>query len=252
MLKHFIYKICTILLVSLLISGCNSEEDILNKNKLIVATSADNPPYEYIKDGVIIGLDIDVINAIGKEIGKKIVIKNLDFPALLPALNTNNVDLVIAALTTTEERKKYVSFSESYYNTSMALLFKKTKLFHSIDDVAQKLIGVQSGTIWESYLKELNNRIDSMRIRSLSNNLVLLEELKAENIDALLLEEMQALKFQQNIPELTSFTIPNTNSSFAIALPQNSELLPLINNAIKKLEAEGVLKQIRSKWLDKL
>ena len=242
-------KILTSISLLLMLTACSQEKDLAEKDAIIVATSADNPPYEYIQDGKVVGLDIDVINAIGKELGKKIIIKNLDFPALLPSLSTNSVDLVIAALTMTDERRIHIDFSDGYSSTVMAVMFKKLDNFKSLDDLHGKVIGVQSGTTWDAYAKELATKFPDIRVRALSNNLVLVEELKVASVDAIIMEEMQVQKFQQNVENIASFPLVDTKGEFAIAFPKDSELTPVINTAIKKLKESGVLKDIKEKWL---
>ena len=240
-------RIICFVFVAILLSSCSSESQ--DKDTIIVATSADNPPYEYIKDGKIIGLDIDIIEAIAKEMGKKIIIKNLDFPGLLPALSSNSLDLVIAGITATEERKRRVDFSLGYLNTVMAVLFKKSEKISSIKDFTGKVIGVQMGTTWESYAKELANNIPGIKIRSLANNLVLIEELKSGAIDLIIMEELQVNKFKVNVPDMESFVLDDTRGEFAIALPKDSSLTESINLVIKKMLDSGTIAQIKSKWL---
>jgi ABC-type amino acid transport substrate-binding protein len=250
-LLKMLSKIITSTLLFLCLASCSQEKDGAEKDTLIVATSADNPPYEYIQEGKIVGLDIDVINAIGKELGKKVVIKNLDFPGLLPVLSTNNVDLVISAITVTEQRRAHIDFSNAYSSTSMSVLFRQGENLKSIDELNGKVIGVQMGTTWEAYVKDLIIRFPDIRIRSLANNLVLVEELKAGSVDAIVMEGMQVQKFEQNIKDLASFPLIDTKGEFAIALPKNSRLTPMMNEAIQKLQSNGHLQQIKEKWVTK-
>ena len=242
-------KILTSICLLLTLTSCGRDKDLAEKDAIIVATSADNPPYEYIQDGKVIGLDIDVINAIGRELGKKVVIKNLDFPALLPSLSAHNVDLVIAALTMTEARKDHIDFSVGYASTAMAVMFKNSDNFKSLDDLHGKIIGVQSGSTWETYANELAIKFPDIRVRALANNLILVEELKSGNVDAVIMEEMQVQKFEQNVQNMGSFAIADTKGEFAIALPKGSELTMVIDGAIKKLNESGELKNIKEKWI---
>jgi polar amino acid transport system substrate-binding protein len=242
--------LCAIL--SIVVSSCGDDtKTAASKDTIVVATSADNPPYEFIQDGKVVGLDIDIMEAIAKELGKKLVVKNFDFPGLLPALTSKNVDAVIAALTVTDERKTRVDFSEGYASTSMAVLFRKGDDLKSTNDLSSKVVGVLMGTTWESYAKGLAEKIPNLRIRSLSNNLVLVEELKSGTVDALIMEEMQVNQFMTNISGLSSFTLDNTKGEFAIALPKDSTLTPLINQTIKTLFLNGSLNEIKTKWLVK-
>jgi len=246
------FKIILPLILSIILSSCSPDtKNAEDKDTIVVATSADNPPYEYIQDGKVVGLDIDIMNDLAKKMGKKLVIKNLDFPGLLPALASNNIDAVIAALTVTEDRKSRVDFSDAYISTSMAVLFRKGEGLKSVKDLESKIIGVQTGTTWENYAKELSIKLNNVRLRSLSNNLVLVEELKTGTVDVIIMEEMQVAKFMSNIADMESFSLQDTKGEFAIALPKNSTLTPLINKAIEKLKTDGVLNDIKAKWLIK-
>lgn len=245
-------RIISCAILSIMLCSCSDEaKNAADKDTIVVATSADNPPYEFIQDGKVVGLDIDIMQAISKEMGKKLVVKNFDFPGLLPALTSKNVDAVIAALTVTDERKTRVDFSDGYASTSMALLFRKNENLKSTNDLSSKVVGVLMGTTWESYAKELTAKINNMRVRSLSNNLVLVEELKSGTVDALIMEEMQVNKFMSNVAGLSNFTLHDTKGEFAIALPKDSQLTPLMNEAIKTLLLNGTLNEIKTKWLVK-
>lgn len=245
-------KIILLTFLATILSGCSGPtDDYTNQNKIIVATSADNPPYEFIKNGEVVGLDIDIIKAIGEVLNKEIVIKNMDFPGLLPALTTGTVDAVIAGITVTEARKEKVDFSRGYVSTAMEIMFKSEDKFQKIDDFADKNIGVQTGTTWELYAKSLQARFPSLQITSLPNNLVLVETLKNGNIDAIIMEEMQVIKFKQKNPDLNSLELEDTKGEFAIATQKGSGLAEIVNRAIDQLQLEGKLFPIKTKWLSK-
>ncbi len=240
-----IIQFLILIILPFCIIGCSERE--ANK-EIIVATSADNPPYEFIQDGQIVGLDIDIINAIAEKLEQKIVIKNFDFNGLLAALATKNSDIVIAGLSVTEERKKYVSFSTPYIETRVSVLYRLADEIKCIKDLENKVIGVQLGTTWEIIAKNLTKQVN-IKINSLSNNLMLVEELKTKAIDAVLLEELQAKQFIANNHQLGSFSLTEFGSSLAIAMEKNSKLMPQVNKAIMELEQDGTINRIRKKWL---
>ncbi len=241
------YKIIKISIISLLscLLLANCSKEATDPNTLVVATSADNPPYEFIDKGKLSGFDIDVINAIAGKMHKKIVIKNLDFPSLFAALASKNVDIVIAGLSVTPTRAVNVAFSDSYTTTTTAMLFRKNDLTSL--NLENKIIGAQLGSTWEQVAKDLAVKHNA-KVHSLSNNLILVEELKSKAIDAVILEEVQVSKFIENNPGLDSFILQDLSSEFAIALPLNSSLIEEVNTAIKALSADGTLSTLRKKW----
>ncbi|MGI4775760.1 MAG: ABC transporter substrate-binding protein [Janthinobacterium lividum] len=234
--------LCVCALMSLM--GCKAKKD----GDLIVGTSADNPPYEFIKDNQIVGMDIDIINAIGHNLGKKILIKNLDFHGLLAALASKNVDIVIAALSVTPVRQEKIDFTHNYTSSTSAVLFRREDNYTSSSDLKDKSIGVQLGTTWSQIAESISERVGST-VHSLSNNLMLVEELKSKAVDAVILEEAQAKNFSGNNPSLIYFILEDFDTNFAIALPKGSGLKAEIDEAIKDLEQNGTLNEIRKKWL---
>lgn len=240
-----IIQLIILIILPFWIISCSSREE---NQEIVVATAADNPPYEFIHDGRIIGLDIDIINAITEKLGKKIVIKNFDFNGLLAALASKNSDMIIAGLTVTEERKQHVSFSIPYIKTNVSVLYRLADQIKSIKDLENKVIGVQLGTTWEIISKNFAKQ-SNIKINSLSNNLMLVEELKTKAIDAVLLEELQAKQFIENNHELASFSLTELSSRLAIAMEKDSKLITQVNKAIRELEQEGIISKIREKWL---
>lgn len=104
----------------------------LTKGTLVVGTSADYPPYEFtVKQNdktKYVGFDMQIAQALAKKLGVKLVIKNMDFDSLLVALQTHKVDMVIAGMNATAERKKSVGFSNVYYSGDEAILVNKRTL----------------------------------------------------------------------------------------------------------------------------
>lgn len=244
-MKNYIF----IIIALLTLFGCNKSDIDTSPGKFVIATSADNPPYEYINNGKIVGFDIDLAAEIAKELNQELVVKNLDFPSLLPALLSYNVDAVIAAVTVTPERLNNVDFSESYTSSEMAIIYKDGSAISSSEELQKKIIGVQFGTTWETFANELIEGSDGGRVKSLSNNISLIQELNNGNLDIVIMEKLQADKFISKYPELKYLPIPETSSEFAIALPKGSELTEKVNNIIGKLKASGFLAQLKSKWL---
>jgi len=244
------YLILGFTILSLMLASCSkTEETSLDTKKLTMATSADNPPYEQVTDGKIVGFDIDVAQAIAKEMNAELIVKNIDFHGLIPSLLSNHVDMVLSGVSVTEERAKNVDFSDPYTTTKMAVLYKEDSSLKQGDNLADKIIGVQSGTTWETHAKEIQKDSQKGFLKSLSNNLALVQELQNGNVDLVILENLQAEKFVSIYPNLKSYPLEETKSEFAVALPKGSKLTAEVNEILKKLEDNGTLAALRTKWL---
>jgi len=238
-----------ILLCLLLLSSVACQEK-KNENIIKLATSPDYPPFEYKKNGEIVGFDIDMAKLIAKELGKELSIIEIDFSSLIPALQSGKVDFVISGLTVTEDRERNVDFSDVYYKASIVGLAFQNQNIKNIEDLKDKKIGAQLGSVMEIFAKDQQKELEGVTVTSLSNNLHLLQELKLGRIDILFLEEGQIKDFLSMNPELVSITFPKTGSGYAVAFRKNSDLKDQFNKAIGKLKSEGVLKKQEKFWLN--
>jgi len=229
---------------------------IKDRGTLIVGTSADFPPFEYVdSSGNIVGLDIDIANEIANKLGVKLVVKDLGFDALIPALQGKQVDLVIAGMTITEERAKVVDFSVPYYNASQAVISLSTEKFSSIDDLKGKKIGVQTGTTGESWAEE--NLVSKGIIPE--NNLLhygklseALLALKRGDINAIIIDEPVARMFVKTVQGLQYDFGINTGEQYGIAVNKDSkDLLNLVNEVLNKMKSDGTLDLLVQKWFGK-
>ncbi len=242
LLKSF----CLILACSLSLLGCNKG---VSDDTIIVGTSSDNPPYEFLEKEKIVGFDIDLINMISEELGKKAIIKNMEFSALVPALTSGHVDVIIAAISSNEVRAEHIDFSEPYTSSTVFVLTHANSGVTKIEDLAGKKVGVQLGTTWEMIAKTLAERIPNMEIFAINNNLILVEELKNKNIDAIILEELQVKKFQHIHHEFVGFELEKIESNFAIAFTKGSELKDKFNEVLTSLKTKGKIQELKEKWL---
>ncbi len=239
-------KIKNLILASLafLLVSCSNQND---EDLWVVGTSADNPPYEFIKNGEVQGFDIDLIKAIAKHADKKIEIKNMEFHGLIAALNSKNVEMVVAGMSVTEERLKKIDFSIPYTEADITVLTRKEDGIEKPGDLTGKILGSQLGTIWAITAYDLSVE-HKFETKNLSNNLILVEELKQKRIDGVVLEGFQAEEFIKKNPQLSSFKIKGKDSDFAIALPKSSKDKELVDEAIKALKADGTIAELSKKW----
>ena len=102
-----------------------SPEGITYTKKLVMATNAEFPPYEYYENEVIVGLDVDLARAIGDKLGYEIEISDMAFDAIIPAVKAGKADFAAAGLTVNEERLKEVDFADSYCTGVQVVIVKE-------------------------------------------------------------------------------------------------------------------------------
>ncbi len=218
-------------------------DQIKEKGKLVLGTAADYPPYEFHKqiDGkdTIVGFDIDIAKEIAKEIGVELEIKDMKFDGLLAALKTGNIDLIIAGMVPTEERKKSVDFSTQYYQAEQKFLAKadQAEELVTIEDLAGLKIGAQKATVQEKIAK---TKVDAGEVKALSKITDLVMELKYNKIDGIILVKPVATAYASANDDLAVAPVSlGKEDGIAVAVEQNTpELLASINQTLEKLMAE--------------
>lgn len=127
---------------------------------LVVATNAAFPPYEYYENGEIVGIDMELITAIGDKIGRKVEIEDIEFDSIINAVSSHKADVGIAGMTMTEERLKSINFSDSYVTTMQAIIVKDESLSgDSLGFVANLKRNFVDDNRWTFLLKGLGNTL---------------------------------------------------------------------------------------------
>jgi len=231
-------------------------EKIKARGKLIVGTSADWPPFEYIDErGEVVGIDIEIAKRIAAELGVELEIKDMKFAALIEALKNGLVDIVIADMTPTPEREQVVDFSIPYYfSKGNALITLKGKEVTSINDLKGKKVGVQLGTIQQEWAQEnLKDIATIVTYDKVYPEMIM--ALKRGDISAIIVGDIIGNVLIKKDPELTiAMYVGGEQVGGAVALPQGAEDLKyIVNKVIDKLMTSGELRKIFedqiSKWL---
>lgn len=231
-----------ILLLSLLISSFS-----FASKKLYVGTNAEFEPFEYLKDGKIVGFDIDLIEEVGKLIGKEIEIKNLAFDGLLPALQSKKIDLVIAGMTATDDRKKFVNFSDTYYSSEqMIMLNTETDIdVKSFDDLSGKQVGVVLGFTGDIAV----SKIEGAKVVRFNGTGEAVMALKSKRVDVIVLDAEPAKKYAAQNKEMAIKETEVAKEEYAIALRKDdNELLEEINKALTTLKENGKYEELMKKY----
>lgn len=224
---------------------------IKEKGRIVLGTSADFPPMEWIsfQNGKeeYQGVDIAIAKEVANTLGVELEIKNMAFEGLIASLKAGDVDFVIAGMAADEERKKQVDFSEPYLDGEQILLVleENKDKYKSFDDLDGKIIGTQLGTIQQKIAEEKFK--DNVKGFDLNN--VLIEQLKNKSIDVAFLSEIPAKQFA-NIADglaiVTDLGIEKEPGQSVATKKGNDDLTKAISKIVKELKDSGTI----NKWLD--
>jgi arginine/lysine/histidine transporter system substrate-binding protein len=253
MKKFFSIFLIGLLTIGLLTACGTSTENKSGEGKkvLIMGTSADYPPFEYIdsaKSDEIIGFDVDLAKAITEKLGYEVKVRDMDFNGLIPALESGKVDFVLAGMTPTEKRKKNVDFSDVYYTAKHMIVAKKDSGIQTLEDLDGKVVGVQLGSIQADKAKEIAKSVN-IKIEDRNRIPELVQEIMAGRMDAAIIEDTVAKGYLEKNPELGGFKIEDKEEAgSAIAFPKGSKLTDDFNRVLKEMKENGELDKLIVKW----
>ena len=237
-----VFKLMLMSLLSVVISV-----SVFAKNKVVyVGTNAEFAPFEYLEKNKVVGFDIDLLDAISKETGLEFKVQDMAFDGLLPALQTKKVDMVIAGMSATPERKKAVAFSKPYFKAKQVVITKGVdKSLKSFKDLAGKKVGVMLGFTGDTVVSE----IKGVKVERFNASYAAIMALSQNKVDAVVLDSEPAKKYTANNKQLIIASIPAEEEDYAIAVRKNDkELLDKINAALDKIKANGEYDKLLKKY----
>jgi polar amino acid transport system substrate-binding protein len=244
----------------LAITGCGEQkskdslENIKDKGTLVVATSADYPPYEFLisenSKNKIVGMDIDLAEAIAKKLGVKLEIKNMQFDSVLASVSAGKTDIAISGFNITEEHKKSFDFSISYYHSGQVALINKKDAdkYTKLSDFSRKKIMTQQGSVCNDVAKKQLPDSQMITTDAVPNGVM---QLQSGKVEAMILDIAVAKGYADNNPDLAisiaKFKEDGSEEN-GIVLPKNSgKLKKEIDAIVKEQVSSGKVKEYLKK-----
>lgn len=216
------------------------------KEALYVGTNPEFYPFEYLEKGEMKGFDIEFMEKIGEELGREIKWKQMAFDGLLPALQSEKIDLIIAGMTATEDRKKFVNFSKSYYTSiQMIITNKETNDINSLESMKGKDIGVILGYTGDVVVSE----IEGVNVKRYNGAGEAVMALKSGKLDAVVLDSEPAKNYVKQNKSLKLIKTKLEKEEYAIAInKKDKELTNEIDKALDKLLKNGTYNELIKKY----
>ncbi len=261
-------KILNFLLVGILIlglvavSGCTdsaqgsdtSDETVEEVPTYIVGTEPYFPPFEYADENnsnEIIGFDVDLINAIAEDQGFEIEWKDLEFDALIPALQSGQIDIIVSGMTITEEREESVDFSDPYINAGLALaVAADNEEIQGVDDLEGKVAVVQQGSTGAAKADEFKEEglIDEVIYLAHVSDIVLsIQNGRADFMINDLPVTKSYISQNPGVIKIVDDQLQSESYGFAVK-SGNTELLEKLNAGLENVKADGTYDEIMEKY----
>ena len=249
--KLLVLCMAALMAMAALVAGCGGEQKAAESEKVLkVGVIADFAPFEFQDENgkEYQGFDMDLIRAVGEEMGYKVEINNLNFDGLIPALEAGNIDVCISGMTINEERKQKVNFSDPYYKSGLSIIVAKDNdSIKKFEDLKGKKVAVQIGTTSAAEVK----KIKDVELKEFNSSADTFMELRAKGVDAVVNDRPVNDYYIMKSGETNVKALPDllTSEDYGIAVSKkNEELLKEINTALKKLHDNGKYDEIFTKW----
>lgn len=264
MKKNYLLLITLMTMFVLVLAGCGTSNDEGTENDdasgnetetnedagtLVMATSADYPPFESRNpQGEIVGFDIEIANYIADELGMELEIRDMNFDGLVGALQAERIDMVISGMSADEDRRKNVDFSIEYHRSGEMFVTLKDAELTSLDDLNGTTVCVQLGSIQQEGAATLQADYD-FEVKALDDAQGLIQELLTNRLDAVYLDKEVALGFIED-QDLAGFDDPSgTTPGMAVAFPKGSELVEQVDAILEQAIETGKLAEWEAEWL---
>ena len=218
--------------------------------KLIMATNAEFKPYEYVEGDKIVGIDVEIAEAIAEKLGLELEILNIEFDSIITSVATGSADFGLAGMTVTEKRLQEVDFSTTYANGVQAIIVKEGSAITVCDDLyaedATYKVGVQLGTTGDIYASGDFGADRVIQYKS-GNEAVL--ALQSGDVDCVIIDNEPAKSLVAANAGLQILETEYANEDYAACFKKNNPLRDDVNAAIEELIADGTIDAIIAKYI---
>lgn len=239
--RSFIKTIVALALVGASAAGAHAKE-------LVVGTDTSFMPFEFKQGDKYVGFDLDLWAAIAKGAGWTYKVQPMDFAGLIPALQTQNIDVALSGMTIKEERRKAIDFSDPYYDSGLAAMVQANNTtIKSIDDLNGKVIAAKTGTATIDWIKA---HLKPKEIRQFPNIDQAYLALEAGRVDAAMHDTPNVLFFVNNEGKgrVKVAGAPVSGDKYGIGFPKGSPLVAKVNAELARMKADGRYAKIYKKW----
>ncbi|MFC0218621.1 glutamine transport system substrate-binding protein [Pseudochelatococcus lubricantis] len=220
---------------------------VASAKDLIVATDTAFVPFEFKQGDKYVGFDIDLWDAVAKELGVTYELRPMDFAGIIPALQTGQVDVALAGITIKPERQQVIDFSDGYYDSGLLLIVPSDSPIKGPADLAGKTIAVKTGTSSSDYAEENFKETKLRKFPNIDNAYL---EVRTGGVDAAMHDTPNVLYYVATAGngQVKAVGSQMMAHQYGIGLPKGSELTTKVNAALAKIKADGRYEAIYTKW----
>ena len=251
-------KLIALLLAVLMVmsfSACKSTAQTAEEGYLTMATNAEFPPYEFIENNQVTGIDAEIAAAIAEKLGLELKIENMEFDSIISAVKGGKADVGVAGMTITPERLEEVDFTTSYATGVQVVIVTEDSPITSVEDLfaegAFHTIGVQLSTTGDLYSTWDIEDMGLGKVDRYNKGADAVMALKNGKVDCVIIDNEPAKAFVAENEGLKILDTEYAVEDYAIAMNKNNpELYEQVNAALEELIADGTVQAILDKYIN--
>ena len=258
-MKKIIALALAVLMVTALLAGCGSTNaknglKTVEPGKLIMATNAAFPPYEFIEGNEIVGIDAEIAGAIAEKLGLELQIDDMEFDSIVESVKGGKADIGLAGMTVTPERQEVINFTASYATGVQVVIVTEDSAITTVDDLfaegAMHVIGVQRNTTGDLYSTWDLEDAGLATIDRYSKGADAVQALLTGKVDCVVIDNEPAKAFVAANEGLKILDTAYAIEDYAAAMNKdNTELYEAVNKALEELIADGTVASIVEKYI---
>jgi len=250
---------------SLFLAACGKKEEAAPPPTPVAAEPAPPPVVTYTvgtdaayapfqsqnESGQIVGFDIEVLKAVAAKAGFEVRFINTPWEGIFNALGQGDRDMIISAVTITDERKQTMDFSDPYFDAAQLIAVREDSKVAKFADLKGLKVGVQTGTTGDEAVTKLLGK-NSRDIKRFESTPLALKELESSGVDAVVADNGVVVHYVANNPGGKFKTVSDSEfvpEQYGIAIKKgNTELQALVNKGLAEIKADGTYDRIYSQF----
>lgn len=243
-MKKIIALILVAVMLTLTFTSCGTKGKTLAQVKkageLVVATSPDFPPFESLEGDEVVGIEVEILKLICKELGVELKIEQMDFDSVLIGVQAAKYDCGMSGITVTPAREKNMLFTDAYYVAAQVIVVKEDSTITGKADLKGKKVSVQTGTTADEGCTD-----EGLDVQAFNANADAKAALTTGKVDAWVVDNLTAMQMVEEGDGLKILSENMTEEPYAFAFAFGSEdLVEEINKILGKLIEDGTIQKI--------
>lgn len=234
-------------------SGANDADTDGEGQVYTVGVDNTYPPFEFTEDGELVGIDVDLINAIAEDQGFEVEIEQMDFSGIIPSMQAKELDIGMGGMSITDERKETVDFTDPYFEAGISLVVAEgTTDIEGLEDLEGKKVVVKNGTVGANFAEE-NADEYGFEIIQVNDSASMFQEVTNGTAHALM-EDYPVISYAIATGglelEIVGDRLTGDHYGISVLKGENDELLEMLNEGLANIKENGTYDEILSTYLD--